>query len=79
MEALFYMSELPLSRLHEKTDNADSDDSTQKILQHARMAEQGLIARDPIKESIGLELDMINILCVLLLFAVVAADVDVVL
>lgn len=34
---------------------------TQKILHHARMAEQGLIARDPIKESISLELDMINI------------------
>ena len=36
--------------------------STQKILQHARMAEQGAIPRDPLKESIGLELDMINIL-----------------
>jgi len=34
---------------------------TQKILQHARMAEQGLVARDPMREAIGLELDMINI------------------
>jgi len=34
---------------------------TQKILHHARMAEQGLVPRDPMKESIGLELDMINI------------------
>ncbi|KAF8591927.1 hypothetical protein K439DRAFT_1325355 [Ramaria rubella] len=34
---------------------------TQKILQHARMAEAGLIKRDTLKESISLELDMINI------------------
>jgi len=34
---------------------------TQKILQHARLAEQGIITADPIKESISLELDMINI------------------
>lgn len=38
--------------------------STQKILHHARMAEAGAITRDPIRESIGLELDMINILYV---------------
>ena len=36
--------------------------STQKILQHARMADQGVVVRDPMKEAIGLELDMINIL-----------------
>jgi len=36
--------------------------STQKILHHARLAERGVIARDPMKEAIGLELDMINIL-----------------
>ena len=36
--------------------------STQKILQNARMAEQGAMARDPVRESISLELDMINIL-----------------
>jgi len=34
---------------------------TQKILQHARLAEQGQMTPDPIKESISLELDMINI------------------
>ncbi|KAF8807997.1 hypothetical protein BYT27DRAFT_7097845 [Phlegmacium glaucopus] len=34
---------------------------TQKILQHARMAEQGLMKADPVNESISLELDMINI------------------
>ncbi|KAF9270725.1 hypothetical protein L218DRAFT_849083 [Marasmius fiardii PR-910] len=34
---------------------------TQKILQHARLAEQGLMKRDPMNEAIGLELDMINI------------------
>ncbi|KAI0784997.1 inhibitor of apoptosis-promoting Bax1-domain-containing protein [Abortiporus biennis] len=34
---------------------------TQKILQHARLAEIGAMPKDPIKESIGLELDMINI------------------
>ncbi|KAN0100425.1 WD40-repeat-containing domain protein [Tylopilus felleus] len=34
---------------------------TQKILQHARMAEMGVIPRDPMKEAISLELDMINI------------------
>lgn len=36
--------------------------STQKILHHARLAESGAIPRDPLKESISLELDMINIL-----------------
>lgn len=36
--------------------------STQKILQHARMAEQGLVPRDPMREAISLQLDMINIL-----------------
>ncbi|PSS29571.1 hypothetical protein PHLCEN_2v2719 [Hermanssonia centrifuga] len=34
---------------------------TQKILHNARLVERGLLARDPMKESIGLELDMINI------------------
>jgi FtsH-binding integral membrane protein len=34
---------------------------TQKILQHARMAQAGMIQADPIKESVSLELDMINI------------------
>ncbi|KAF8203926.1 inhibitor of apoptosis-promoting Bax1-domain-containing protein [Pholiota molesta] len=34
---------------------------TQKILQHARMAEAGVMKADPINESIGFELDMINI------------------
>jgi FtsH-binding integral membrane protein len=34
---------------------------TQKILRHARLAEQGLMSADPINESITLELDMINI------------------
>ncbi|KAI8990548.1 Bax inhibitor family protein [Trametes punicea] len=34
---------------------------TQKILHNARLAEQGRLPRDPVKESIGLELDMINI------------------
>lgn len=36
--------------------------STQKILQHARMAEMGAVPRDPMREAISLELDMINIL-----------------
>jgi len=34
---------------------------TQKILHHARLAERGVITRDPMKEAIGLELDMLNI------------------
>jgi FtsH-binding integral membrane protein len=34
---------------------------TQKILQHGRMAEHGLMKPDPVNESISLELDMINI------------------
>ncbi|KAI0375119.1 Bax inhibitor family protein [Pilatotrama ljubarskyi] len=34
---------------------------TQKILNNARLAEQGRLPRDPLKESISLELDMINI------------------
>ncbi|KXN88930.1 Growth hormone-inducible transmembrane protein [Leucoagaricus sp. SymC.cos] len=36
---------------------------TQKILKHARMAEMGLYKPDALNESIGLELDMLNILC----------------
>lgn len=54
------------------------DDSTQKILQHARMAEQGLVARDPMREAIGLELDMINILYVYSCFLFIYLVVDVV-
>ena len=38
--------------------------STQKILHHARMAEAGVLERDSLKESVSLELDMINILYV---------------
>ncbi|EKM83978.1 hypothetical protein AGABI1DRAFT_31895 [Agaricus bisporus var. burnettii JB137-S8] len=34
---------------------------TQKILQHARMSETGLFKLDALNESIGLELDMLNI------------------
>jgi FtsH-binding integral membrane protein len=33
----------------------------QKVLMHARMAERGLIPKDPINESISLELDFLNI------------------
>ncbi|QDS70580.1 hypothetical protein FKW77_010557 [Venturia effusa] len=33
----------------------------QKILQHARLAERGLVKRDAVNESISLELDFINI------------------
>lgn len=33
----------------------------QKVLHHARLAERGLIKRDPVNESISLELDFINI------------------
>jgi len=33
----------------------------QKILAHARMAEQGMIQKDPVNESISLELDFLNI------------------
>ena len=34
---------------------------TQKILQHARMSERGLIKKDVVNESISLELDFLNI------------------
>lgn len=34
---------------------------TQKILKHARLADQGILKRDPLSESIALELDMLNI------------------
>ncbi|TFY75436.1 hypothetical protein EWM64_g8576 [Hericium alpestre] len=34
---------------------------TQKILRNARLAEHGQLTRDPMREAIGLELDMINI------------------
>lgn len=34
---------------------------TQKILQHARMVEAGRMQADPLRESVSLELDMINI------------------
>jgi FtsH-binding integral membrane protein len=33
----------------------------QKVLHHARMAEQGLMPKDPVNEAIHLELDFINI------------------
>lgn len=33
----------------------------QKVLNHARQAERGLIPKDPVNESISLELDFINI------------------
>lgn len=33
----------------------------QKVLHHARLAEQGAIAKDPVNESVHLELDFINI------------------
>lgn len=33
----------------------------QKVLHHARMAERGIIKRDPVNESISLELDFLNI------------------
>lgn len=33
----------------------------QKVLKHARMAEAGLVRRDPVNESVSLELDFINI------------------
>lgn len=33
----------------------------QKILHHARLAERGIIKKDPVNESISLELDFINI------------------
>lgn len=33
----------------------------QKILNHARLSERGLMRRDPVNESISLELDFINI------------------
>ena len=34
---------------------------TQKVLQHARLAEQGVMQRDAVNESVGLELDFLNI------------------
>jgi F-box/leucine-rich repeat protein 7 len=34
---------------------------TQAILHHARLAERGLMKRDAVNESIGLELDFLNI------------------
>ena len=33
----------------------------QKVLQHARMSERGLMKRDPVNEAVGLELDFLNI------------------
>ena len=33
----------------------------QKVLNHARQAQAGLIPKDPVNESISLELDFINI------------------
>lgn len=33
----------------------------QKVLYHARLAERGVIRRDPVNESISLELDFLNI------------------
>ena len=39
--------------------------STQKILRNARLVEQGGLKADPMKESISLQLDMVNILWVM--------------
>jgi FtsH-binding integral membrane protein len=33
----------------------------QKVLHHARLAERGVMRRDPVNESISLELDFLNI------------------
>lgn len=44
------------------TDYLSFDISTQKILRNARLAEQGSLKADPMKESISLQLDMVNIL-----------------
>lgn len=33
----------------------------QKVMHHARLAERGIIKRDPVNESISLELDFLNI------------------
>jgi FtsH-binding integral membrane protein len=33
----------------------------QKVLHHARLAERGLVKRDPVSEAISLELDFINL------------------
>lgn len=33
----------------------------QKVLHHARLAERGVMKRDPVNESISLELDFLNI------------------
>lgn len=33
----------------------------QKVLHHARLAERGIIKKDPVNESIALELDFLNI------------------
>ena len=43
---------------------------TQKILKHAKMAEQRLIPRDPVRESVSLIIDAIN-LCLSLSVVVV--------
>jgi hypothetical protein len=72
-EVLFYTSKLACYGGMKCVDT-DLHDSTQKILQHARMAEQGLVARDPMREAIGLELDMINILYVLQLLCYLFID-----
>lgn len=34
---------------------------TQKVLKHAKMVEMGALARDPIRESVSLILDAINL------------------
>ena len=61
--ALFYTSVSPYLRfLDLHSDRIFNLFSTQKILANARRAEQGVIPRDPMRESIALELDFINIL-----------------
>lgn len=58
----FFTSESAIYRVCDQCSYHVPQLSTQKILQHARLAEAGVIPRDPLKESISLELDMINIL-----------------
>lgn len=50
-------------RLHRNASHIlTSFDSTQKILHHARLAQAGQMKPDPVRESVALELDFINIL-----------------
>jgi hypothetical protein len=62
LAVLCFMSQFLNQSCFALADCVSFDISTQKILRNARLVEQGVLQADPMKESISLQLDMVNIL-----------------